>query len=114
MKYRLAQIKTEIDEPAEAIPGIIAKSLRISESDILEWEIRRRSIDSRKKPHIHFVYTADFVVEKKLNTKKNRNLTEVDEEAEAAAIRAPEPGDKKPEARPVVVGMGPAGLFAMP
>ena len=112
MKYRLAQIKTEIDQPAEVIPGIIAKTLRIRESDILEWEIRRRSIDSRKKPHIQFVYTADFVVDKKLNTKKNRDLMEVDEEAEAAAVKAPEPGERKMEGRPVVVGMGPAGLFA--
>ncbi len=112
MKYRLAQIKTEIDEPVESIPGIIAKTLRIREGDILDWEIRRRSIDSRKKPHIQFVYTADFVVDKKLNTKKNHNLVEVDEEAEAASIKIPEPGNKRLEARPVVVGMGPAGLFA--
>lgn len=112
MKYRLAQIKTEIDQPAEVIPGIIAKTLRIRESDILEWEIRRRSIDSRKKPHIQFVYTADFVVDKKLNTKKNRDLMEVDEEAEAAAVKTPEPGERKLGGRPVVVGMGPAGLFA--
>ena len=112
MKYRLAQIKTEIDESADAIPGIIAKTLRIRESDILEWEIRRRSIDSRKKPHIQYVYTADFVVNKKLNTKKSRDLMEVDEEAEAAAVRPPEPGDRHLCGRPVVVGMGPAGLFA--
>ncbi len=112
MKYRLAQIKTEIDESADAIPGIIAKTLRIRESDVLEWEIRRRSIDSRKKPHIQYVYTADFVVNKKLNTKKSRDLLEVDEEAEAAAVRPPEPGTQKLGGRPVVVGMGPAGLFA--
>ena len=89
MKYRLAQIKTEINEPVESIPGIIAKTLRIRESDIKDWDIRRRSIDSRKKPHIQFVYTADFVTDKKLNLKKNRNLMEVDEEAEAAAVRTP-------------------------
>ena len=112
MKYRLAQIKTEMNEPMEIIPGIIAKTLHIKESDIKDWEIRRRSIDSRKKPHIQFVYTADFVTDKKLNAKKNRDLMLVDEEAEAASVRAPEPGDEKMSGRPVVVGMGPAGLFA--
>ena len=112
MKYRLSQIKTEIDEPIESIPGIIARTLRIKESEILGWEIRRRSIDSRKKPHIRFVYTADFIVDRKLNVKKNRDLSEVDEEAEAASMRAPEPGDEELAGRPVVVGMGPAGLFA--
>lgn len=112
MKYRLAQIKTEIDEPVDRIPGLIAKTLRIRESDILDWEIRRRSIDSRKKPHILFVYTADFVVDKKPDTKRLRDLTEVDEEAEAAAIRPPAHGPEKMAGRPVVVGLGPAGLFA--
>lgn len=111
-RYRLAQIKTEIDEPVSAIPGIIARTLRIRESSIKSWEIRRKSIDSRKKPRIQFVYTADFFTEKKIDVNRFRDLTEVDEEAEAAAARTPEPGEEKLSGRPVVVGMGPAGLFA--
>lgn len=112
MRYRLAQIKTEITEPVESIPKLIARELHIRESDILEWELRRKSIDSRKKPHIQFVYTADFVTAKKLKTGKNRNLSVVDEEAEAAAVRPPEHGSELLTERPVVIGMGPAGLFA--
>ena len=112
MKYRLAQIKTEITEPVESIPKLIAKELRIRESDITGWEIRRRSIDSRKKPHIQFVYTAGFVTDKKLRTDRNRNLSLVDEEAEAAAVRPPEHGTELLGSRPVVIGLGPAGLFA--
>ena len=112
MKYRLAQIKTEITEPAENLPKMIAKELRIRESDIAAWELRRRSIDSRKKPHIQFVYTVDFVTNKKLRTDRFRNLTAVDEEAEAAAVRPPEHGSLALKERPVVTGMGPAGLFA--
>ena len=112
MKYRLAQIKTEIDEPVEALPSVIAKTLGISEGDIRGWEIRRRSIDSRKKPHIQFVYTVDFFTDKKLRTGRSRDLSIVDEGAEAAAIRPPKHGSEALTHRPVVVGMGPAGLFA--
>lgn len=112
MRYRLAQIKTEISEPVENIPQIIAKDLRIRESDIKEWELRRKSIDSRKKPHVQFVYTVDFVTDKKLKMGRNRNLSVVDEEAEAAAVLPPEHGAEVLEHRPVVIGMGPAGLFA--
>ena len=111
-KYRLAQIKTDIDVPAAELPGIVAEKLGIAESDIKEWELRRMSVDSRKKPHIQFVYTVDFVTDKKLKTGKNRDLIEVDEEAEAAAARPPVPGKEALTDRPVVVGMGPAGLFA--
>ncbi len=112
MRYRLAQIKTNIDEPMDRLPARVAKLARISESDIRSWEVRRKSTGSRKKPHIQFVYTVDFVTDKKLNAKKIKDLIIVDEAAEAAAIRPPEHGDRQLGSRPVVVGMGPAGLFA--
>lgn len=111
-RYRLAQIKTNTDEPMDRLPSRVAKLVRISESDIKEWEIRRRSTDSRKKPHIQYVYTVDFVTDKKLRVEKIRDLTMVDEAAEAEAIRPPEPGTESIGSRPVVVGTGPAGLFA--
>ncbi len=111
-RYRLAQIKMNTDEPMDRLPARIAKQLRIRESDIREWEVRRKSTDSRRKPHVQFVYTVDFVTDKKPDLRKNRNLTLVDEEAEAAAGRPPVSGTEQLSARPVVVGMGPAGLFA--
>ena len=112
MRYRLAQIKTDTDTPMDELPVTVAKKLGIAADDIKGWEVRRKSVDSRKKPHIQFVYTVDFVTDKKLKTGKNRDLAVVDEEAEAAAARAPEPGDRALAHRPVVVGTGPAGLFA--
>ena len=111
-RYRLAQIKTEIDEQADILPSAVAKTLSIRESDIHDWEVRRRSIDSRKKPHIYFVYTVEFSTDKKLKAGRFKNLSAVDEEAEAAAVRPPEHGSRMLASRPVVVGMGPAGLFA--
>ena len=112
MKYRLSGIKTDIDEPMEALPRITAKKAGIRESDISFFEIRKRSIDSRKKPHIQFVYAVDFVTDKKLSSRRIKNLAEVDEEAEAAAVRPPENGTEPLESRPVVIGAGPCGLFA--
>ena len=112
MKYRLSQIKTEIDEQASVIPGKIAKELRIRESDISSWEIRRKSVDSRKKPYIQFVYTVDFVTQRKLKCTAKNRLVLVDEKAEAKAIAPPSPGSDHLGSRPVVIGMGPAGLFA--
>ena len=110
-KYRLTQIKTGTDVPQEDLPGIVASKLGLSEADILEWELRRMSVDSRKKPHIQFVYTVDFFTDKKPRL-RSRDLSVVDEEAETAAVRPPEPGDEPLAHRPVVIGMGPAGLFA--
>lgn len=96
----------------EDLPQIIAAKLGLAAGDIKGWEVRRKSVDSRKKPHIQFVYTVDFITDKKLRLKKNRDLSAVDEAAEAASQRAPEPGIRTLDRRPVIVGMGPAGLFA--
>ena len=111
MRYRIQQIKTGTDADPEKLPDIIAGKLRLRPGDIREWEIRRRSVDSRKKPHIQFVYTVDFVTDKKLKV-RSRDLVQVDEEAEAAALRPPVPGGEALAHRPLVIGTGPAGLFA--
>lgn len=110
MRYRLSQIKTDIDVPAESLAGITAHKVGIRESDITWWEVRKRSIDSRKKPHIQYVYTVDFVTPRKIRQGKVSGLAAVDEEAEK--IVPPEMGSEAMRGRPVVVGMGPCGLFA--
>lgn len=112
MKYRLAQIKTKIDTPTENLPEIAAHRLGIDRGEFLSWEIRRKSIDSRKKPEIYYVYTLEFETNKKLNLKKHRDLSIVDEEAETSEIAALLPGDRPLSHRPIVVGAGPCGLFA--
>ena len=110
MRYRISEIKTNIDVPVSDLPGIIAGKTGIRTGDITSWEIRRKSTDSRKKPYIQFVYTVDFVTAKKLRVKKVHGLSIVDEEKER--IIAPESGTSVMRGRPLVVGLGPCGLFA--
>ena len=112
MKYRLSEIKTGTDVPMDELPRIVAKKAGIREEDLSFFEIRKRSIDSRKKPHIQFVYAVDFVTDKKLKPGRIKNLTVVDETSEAAAVRPPEQGTEMLGTRPVVIGAGPCGLFA--
>ena len=109
-RYRLSEIKTDIDVPMDELPGIVAAKLGISRGDIASWEVRKKSIDSRKKPYIQLVYTVDFVTGRKIKTGRVHGLSLVDEAAER--IARPEPGAGVLEGRPVVVGMGPCGLFA--
>lgn len=109
MKYRLSQIKTDIEFPMENLPEVAAKMLHIDRGEILEWEIRRKSIDSRKKPDVKYVYTIDFTCRKKLKPGRNKNLiipeddvSEMTSEIDGSSLNG----------RIVVVGTGPAGLFA--
>ena len=114
MKYRFSGIKTDIDVPMSALPGIAAKKLGIAADTFRDFEVRRRSVDARKKPYIQFVYTVDFVTDKKLRIPKKlaKDVSTVDEAAAAAAVMPPAHGDEPLSSRPVVVGAGPCGLFA--
>lgn len=109
-KYRLNQIRTDIDFPEEKLPVKVAKLTGIRPEDIASWEIRRKSVDSRKKPYIQFVYTVDFLCGKKIKTAGNKNLLSAEELGDEPVPPAGAPPDVC--LRPVVVGMGPCGLFA--
>ena len=94
------------------LPAVTAARLRIPAEDIRDFEFRRKSVDSRKKPYIQFVYTVDFSVDKKLRIPKklSSDIRAVDAGSERPL--PPSPGNITLVSRPVVVGMGPAGLFA--
>lgn len=112
MRYRFKGIKTNIDVPMSELPAVTAAKLRIPVSGIKDFEVRRKSVDSRKKPYIQFVYTVDFDTEKKLHIPKklSADISVVDAVSERPL--PPSPGEVPLASRPLVVGMGPAGLFA--
>ncbi len=86
-----------------------AQALQIRSSEIASLEIFRRSLDARKKPELRWVYTVDVTLRSGerqiLRQNKNRKITkEVPE-----YYRVPK---KNSTQRPVVIGFGPAGMFA--
>ena len=105
----------EIPFPPEHNPAQLgyeaAKLLKISNSKVRQIRIVRRSIDARKKPDVKVVYTIDVVVD------GNENKILKQSGCKRAAI-APISYYKAPKCaaaaakRPVVVGFGPAGMFA--
>ena len=101
--YRISEIKTEIDEPIDVLPAKVARKCGLKTGDILRWEIRRKSIDSRHKPDIKWVYTVDFWCEKKVR---------VADPVKAEVANEPVCGETELIGRPVVIGMGPCGIFA--
>ena len=88
-----------------------ARLLRVSPSKIRRVTIIRRSLDARKKPDVRYVYTIDVAVD----GSENKILKQSG--CKKAAISADKyykvpKCDKNPTHRPVVVGFGPAGMFA--
>ena len=89
----------------------IAKLLRINDGEIVDFEIVRRSIDAREKPDIYNVYSVDVQIKDESRIKESiikGNISKVNN------IIYNVPANTKgttPNKRPIVVGMGPAGLF---
>ena len=88
-----------------------AQLLKISASKVRKLKIVRRSVDARKKPDIRIVYTIDVTVdgnEKKILKDARCKRASL---APVSYYKVPKPKGL-PKHRPVVVGFGPAGMFA--
>ena len=88
-----------------------AQALRVSVSKIRSLRIVRRSVDARKKPDVKIVYTVDVSVD------GNEGKILKQSGCKRAALAndkyyKPPKSAKEPANRPVVVGFGPAGMFA--
>ena len=88
-----------------------ARVLRVSPSEIRALRIARRSVDARKKPDVKLIYTVDVA----LKSGEGKALKKCGSKRVCAA-----PGEYyhppkfRPagKTRPVVIGFGPAGMFA--
>jgi len=88
-----------------------AKLLKLSPSRVRCLKLVRRSVDARKKPDVRIVYTVDVAVdgnEQKILKQSGCKRAQL---APTEFYRPPKPAQNLPE-RPVVVGFGPAGMFA--
>ena len=108
---RLRDIPLPPEHNAHQLQFEAAQMLHVSVSKIRHLRIVRRSVDARKKPDIKIIYTVDVAVdgnEKRILKQsgcKRANIAPVS--YYKAAKNVPQP-----EKRPVVVGFGPAGMFA--
>ncbi len=86
-----------------------AQVLKVRSSDITTLQIYKRSLDARKKPELSWVYTVDVTLRKgeRQLVKQLRNKKVTYEEP--YYYKAPKCNSHH---RPVVVGFGPAGIFA--
>ena len=58
MSIKVSNIRLELGEPEELLPGKIASRLAISADSILGWRIIRKSLDARGYDDVHFAYSA--------------------------------------------------------
>ena len=86
-----------------------ARSLRMREKDILSLRLLRRSVDAREE--VRLVYTVEVAVKEESAILRRARSRKISRAAQAPAYTPPSPLPA-PAVPPVVVGAGPAGLFA--
>ena len=108
---RLREISLPPEHNVAQLGFEAAKLLKLPNSKIHKLKIVRRSIDARKKPDVRVVYTVDVTVEGSEEKIIHRSGCKRAEIAPNTFYRIPMP-ETQPRQRPVVVGFGPAGMFA--
>ncbi|MBE6004482.1 MAG: dehydrogenase [Lachnospiraceae bacterium] len=123
---RINQLKLKVTDSVVKLKLAAAKVLRIEAKDIATLTVVRRSIDARKKPEIYFSYTV--MIETKFSEKQEEKLVQKLKNRDVSLDSIPEYREpklndviagverreffKEEKNRPVVVGFGPAGMFA--
>ena len=111
---RIGQLKIKTGHTKEELERKVERALGVSREEIQSIEIRKRSIDARKKPEIYYVYTVDVKLTKVKKEKailSRRKLKDVSEAKETSYEFPACREASEMKHRPVVVGSGPAGLF---
>ena len=101
-------LRLEPGEPLEALRQKAAKKLRVAESEITDCVPVKRSLDARKKNDIHYTCSAAVT----LRRGEDKALQRAGKGAEPYTPPVYEIPQIRTTERPVVVGFGPAGMFA--
>jgi len=110
---RITELKLPLDHPDEALREAIVQRLGISDEQLLSFNLFKRSYDARKKnSELLFIYTIDLEAsnEAELLSKfaDDRNISVAPDVTYKYVGQAP----ADLQARPIVVGFGPCGIFA--
>lgn len=116
MRFRLYNVRLKIDQEGSQLSKKICQKLRISPAELKSIKIIKKAVDARKKDEIFFVYGVEIEVSNKTARQLIKKGLEAVKDKDAVKDRLPwgyQLGKSRViETRPVVIGSGPAGLFA--
>lgn len=111
MTIRINNITIDIEEDIAILKNKVSKKIKLPINEIRNFRIIKESIDARRKDIIKFNYCVELECDNELKVVKKLNDKDVkiqkEKYHEEFAL-----GTKKMTHRPVIVGMGPAGMFA--
>ncbi|MBK7565550.1 MAG: NAD(P)/FAD-dependent oxidoreductase [Propionivibrio sp.] len=117
---RITDLRLPLEHPPEALKAAAARRLGLPETAIRSITVFKRSHDARKKYALSFIYTVDVEVVSESGNEDDNDAALLNKFADDQKIR-PTPDTsyhfvaKAPAhlaTRPVIIGFGPAGIFA--
>ncbi len=108
MKLIINELRLPLNASGEELRKMAAGRLGVGINDFINFRITKEAIDARRKPDVSRVYSVLVEISDTRSYKKGGIVREVIEEPEEPMVQ----GDAKLDGRPVVVGSGPAGMFA--
>ncbi len=108
---RISDVSIKYYEDMEALKRKVLKILGVSDKKLNSFKISKKSLDARRKKDIKYIYSVDVCLncdEISLVNKINNSKVKIHEEFEYKIPKVDISNNK----RPVVVGFGPAGMFA--
>lgn len=107
MKYTVNNLRLTFENDLEELKKAAAKKLKINSKDFISFRITKESIDARRKPKIDIVYSVLVETDKLINI-TDRDVKQIEDTIEETVTM----GNVKLNHRPIIVGSGPAGIFA--
>ncbi len=108
---RIANFRTPVEVPEDELPQRIAGTFRLPPDALHRWRILRKSLDARNRTDLQFVYTICAELPPELEQRLVERFPQITPYL-PVPFDDPIPGTRPLEHAPVVIGSGPAGLFA--
>ena len=108
---RLTNLSVPLDYTAETLRTLLLRKLKLSADSLLSFHVCRRSVDARNKQDVHFVLSVDLSLkDENAALRSSKNLSRISAEQKIHHSFSVVHSPLGPQ--PLVVGAGPAGLFA--
>lgn len=107
MKIKITQFSVSVTIPIHRIKEMVLQKYRIPAAQLVDFKILRQSIDARKRSDVRYDYSVYLELKE--------SMSHLLQHEKVSLYTAPEPLTYPQWSfryRPVVVGLGPAGLFA--
>ena len=107
---RISNIAMPLDHEDGDLDAAVLERLGLPKSRLRHLRVHRRSVDARKKKDVRFTYTVDVEVdnEEEVRARLGGSVRPTPDMAYHFVART----ESAPPVRPVVIGLGPCGMFA--